>query len=253
MPKGNSGIKRSNKVNNTQANVTQTSQPNRPEETVRGVPQSQIDALRGTRGHSATSYNWHTIQDDYARVGISITEAEAKEIRNAILDFSYLHDTEMRKAWKLRQAGREHDLTPLQKKELKKYDLCAEYCKVAPLLPSGKYPTIYRGIKFSTITPEYAKNLTSLKVGDMWNVDGMPTSFSTSRSVAEAFSKHQGKKGILIHMPTKGLRNTPSIKGLSYFSGEYEAMVTDYNWRIVKVDDQRTTGDGYYHIHLDKP
>ena len=82
----------------------------------------------------------------------------------------------------------------------------------------------------------------------------MPTSFSTQISVAKSFANNStnGIKGIIMHMSTKGMKNTPSVKGLSHFPGEHEVFCTDYSWKVVKIDDQRQNGDGYYHIHLDK-
>lgn len=250
--KGNSGIGKNKVAKAAVQTKTQGQTQTSKEPDVRGVPQSKIDALRGERDHLKL-INWVTVQDDYYRVGISITKAEAMEIVQAVNNFTFLHDTTMRKAWTLRAAGREHDLTSAQREALRKYDLCAEYCKVAPLIPVSKYSTIYRGIKMSTKTPEYPAKLLSLKVGDTWDVDGMPTSFSTKLSVAESFSWHQSKPGIIMHMPTKNIKNTPSIMGLSHFQGEYEAFVTDYNWKVAGISDQRQQGDGYYHIYLDKP
>lgn len=232
MPKGNSGIKREPKVH--------------------GVPQSQIDQLKGTRDHqSAGSITWQTIQEDYKRVGITITQSEAEYIHASIEHFSYGYDTIMRKAWVLKQAGREHDLTMEQKIYLKQYEMCAEYCKIAPVIPSTAHSTIYRGIKFSTQTPEYAAKIVALKVGDSWNVDGMPTSFSTSLSTARKFSHHGGKKGIIMHMPTQALKNSPSIRGISSFPSEDEVFVADYGWKVAKISDQRQKGDGYYHVYLE--
>ena len=111
---------------------------------------------------------------------------------------------------------------------------------------------IYRGIKFSTKTPEYAQGLVNLKPGDKWDVNRMPTSFSTSYDTARIFSHHMGRKGIIIHMPTQYLKNSPSIKGISDCPGENEVFVADYNWKVAKIMDQRGNGDGYYHIYLKK-
>ena len=218
---------------------------------VRGVPQSQIDQLKVTRDHQATM-TWETVRDDYARVGISITEQEARDIATAVEHYTFLHDTDMRKAMNLANAGREHDLTPTQQKELAEYRLIAEYCRVAPTLPYGSHKTVYRGIKNSTLTPEYSQALYDLKVGDTWDVDRMPTSFSTDKATAKAFSHYKGTKGIVIHMPTSTLKNSPSMRGLSHFASENEVFVTDYNWKVKRIADRRTRGDGYYHIYLDR-
>ena len=227
MPKGNSGIK------------------NQPK--IRGVLQSEIDKKRGTRDHLGPhELTWKTIQDDYERVGINITDEEAGFISKAIHDFSFKHDTDMRKAKSKEQKG--IALNASEKQYLSQYNAIEEYCKVAPVY-SGKTETLYRGIKISTITPEYAKNLMSKKVGDTWNVDGMPTSFSTEKHVSENFSYMAGKKGILVHMPMSKVKNSISISGASQFWGEQEVMVANYNWKIGKIDNQ-LDNNGYYNIYL---
>ena len=80
----------------------------------------------------------------------------------------------------------------------------------------------------------------------------MPTSFSTSLQTAKDFSHHASRKGIVMHMPTKGMINTPSMKGLSQIPHENEVFVTDYKWKVARISDQTKKGDGYYHIYLDK-
>lgn len=158
-----------------------------------------------------------------------------------------MHDTDMRKAKSKQQKGL--PLNALEQTYLAQYNAIEEYCKVAPVY-SGQTKTLYRGIKISTITPEYAKNLLSKKVGDTWNVDGMPTSFSTSENVSKGFSKMAGKNGILIHMPMSKVKNSISIAGASQFWGEQEVMVAHYNWKIGKIDDQ-LNNNGYYNIYLE--
>lgn len=241
MPKGNSGI---NKHNGGKTASKQTA----PVDMVRGVPQSEIDKLRGTRDHQAAgSISWQTIQDDYKRVGIPITDKEAQDIAQAIKDFSFLHDTDIRKAMNKYNQGL--SLRPSEQKYLAQGLAIQEYCKVAPLLPSSQHPVIYRGVKFSTKTPDYVKGLLALKAGDKWDVDKLVTSFSTSKTVAQDFSYLNGKKGIVIHMPTTGMKNFTSIMGISHFPGENEVLFNDYAWKVGKVVDNLGTG-GYYEIHL---
>ena len=229
MPKGNSGIKRESKV--------------------RGVSQSQIDKLRGTRGHRpARSILWETIQEDYARVGITITEEEAKYIQKAFENYSYGDDTRMRKAKSKQQQGR--SLSAEEQKYVSQYDAMAEYCRVAPTIPQNKYATVHRGIKISTETPQYAADLMSKKVGDTWDVDRMPSSFSTYPEVAESFARKNGVKGIVVHMSTKGIKNSPSIRGISFCASEEEVMVADYDWKIVSIKDNLKNG-GYYEMYVE--
>ena len=230
--------------------VMQTAKARR-EDTVRGVAQSTIDKLRGTREHqNPQSITWKTIQEDYQRVGITITEQEAKDIRESIRFFSYLGDTKMRTALSAQRAGRV--LTEDQKGYIEQYKRCMEWCKVAPVIPSDKYHTIYRGIKFSDKTPEYSQKIFALKPGDTWDVDRMPTSFSTSIQTAKSFSYNGSKAGMIIHMPTQGIKNSPSLTGISHFPGEKEVFVADYKWKVANISDQRQHGDGFYHIYLTK-
>ena len=82
----------------------------------------------------------------------------------------------------------------------------------------------------------------SLKPGDTWAVDKMPTSFSTDKSVASSFARtytHTGvEEGIILHMPVAKLKNSPSIRGASHYNNEYEVLVADYNWKVSKVTDE---------------
>ena len=211
---------------------------------IRGVPLSQIDKLKGERAHlNPGELTSDIIKQDYARVGITIDDKTANDIHTAIYNFSFLHDTDIRKAASNIAKGKPYDDFYAEK-----YKLLEEYCRVAPTLPSGKYHAIFRGIKMSTITPEYVQGILALKPGDKWDVDKMPTSFSTHYSKAESFS---GSKGIIIHMSTKGLKHSTSIRGASRYPNENEVVVTDYNWRVSRIVDERPNY-GSYHIYMEK-
>ncbi len=217
---------------------------------VRGVPQSQIDQLRGTRDHKpANQLTWQDVKDDYARVGISITDTEAQAIRDAVQTFSGSSYGEMRKAWALNAMGRAHNLTPEQQKLLKQYQLCDEYCKVAPTYKGTGVYTLHRGISkgYDAKGQAYAAKIFALKPGDSWNHDGMPGSFSSDVSTAKMFG---GYGGIVFHVSVKNIKNAPSIKGISNCPGENEILVGDYKFKVSGISDQRQKGDGYYHIGL---
>ena len=219
-----------------------------PVDAVRGVPQSQIDQLRGTRDH--LDYHELTskvIQDDYARVGITISSAEAQKIRQAITRYTGDSYIDMRKAYSLERAGRTHDLSSYQKGLLADYKMCMEYCKVAPTYQPSKNQTfVHRGIKNDGSA--YAKKMMSLKVGDTWNVDGMPTSFTTRLQTAKNFADNGLNKGLVVHLPIKNLKNSPSIRGASVFEHEFEVFVADYSgWKVSKV----TNEDGAKNIYFD--
>ena len=216
-------------------------------DSVRGVPQSTIDKLRGTRAQMKPyQQTWQVVQEDYKRVGINISEQEAKEIWGAVRTYTGGVYSEMKSAYALEQQGRAKDLDSYQKKLLAQYKLCMEYCKVAPTveLPAGY--EVSRGIKgYGT----YASKLKSLKVGDSLDFDKMPTSFSTKPSVAFGWA---GSGGVVIHAPASKLKNTPAIMGMSKVPFEYEAFVADYNWKVVKiVDKTKLKSDGRYHIYID--
>ena len=242
---GASGIKRGSGGGQVAANI----------DMVRGVPQSEIDKLRGTRDHKeANQLTWQDVKDDYARVGISITDQEAREIREAVWTFSGGSYDEMRKAWALNAMGRAHDLNSYQQNLLKQYQLCDEYCKVAPTFGiTGIDTMIYRGVGqgYNAKGKAYAAKILALKPGDTWNHDGMPGSFSSEISTAKNFASGAG--GIIFHVSTKSIKNAPSIRGIAQCPGENEILVGDYNFTVKSIIDQRQKGDGYYHIYLDKP
>ncbi len=251
--KSSSGISK-RKQRNTQSNVAGTaaaSQQAAQGDMIRGVPQSQIDQLRGTRDHKpANQLTWQDVKDDYARVGISITDSEAQEIRNAVAEFSGSAYGEMRKAWALNAMGRAHDLTTQQQALLKRYQMCDEYCKVAPTYSGTGVYSLHRGISkgYDAKTQAYAAQIFALKPGDSWNHDGMPGSFSSKLSTAKSFASGPG--GIVFHVAAKNVKNAPSIKGISCCDWEDEILVGDYKFKVSGISDQRQKGDGYYHIGL---
>lgn len=238
---GKSGIKRGGSETGGQAVASP--------DMVRGVPQSEIDKLRGTRDHlEKNEITWETIKEDYARVGITITNQEAREIREAVSTFTGDSYTEMRAAWRENAEGKGHELTRYQQELLKQYQLCDEYCKVAPTYKGADM--IHRGIRkgYDKEEIEYVQKLFALKPGDKWNNDGMPSSCSTDIVTAKTFA---GFNGIIIHVPTKSLKNSPSVKGISQCYFEDEVFLGDYNLNVKSIADQRQKGDGRYHIYLE--
>ena len=233
MPKGSSGIKRGAPSSGM----------------IRGVPVSEIERRKGTRDHQGDySMRQGEVREDYGQVGIELNDYEAQEIHIALARFTFMGDTDMRQAASKFHGGER--LTKDEQRDLERIRMCEEYCQIAPSLPVGKYKTIYRGVKLSETTPEYAEALMSKKIGEAWDIDRMPTSFSTSLSVAEKFAQTPSGKGIIVHMPTRHLKNAPSIRGISQCPKEDEVLVADYNWRVSRISDKRTSGDGYYHIYL---
>ena len=212
-----------------------------------GVSQMQIDSLRGIRDHqTGRSVTPNDIKKDYLRVGISITDEQADEIFSSINLFSTDSGCKgMREARFNENEGKK--LTPIEQKYLAQYKLCEEYCKIAPTFSSTTVPVVFRGIHKSS-KHKHFENLLSLRPGDLWDMDKMPTSFSSDYAWAKMFA---GSHGIIIHTASKNLKNSTSIKGISEYSYENEILVADYNWIVSSIDDQRDNGDGFYHITLE--
>lgn len=218
---------------------------------IHGVSQTQINSLRGIRAHQAeNSVTPNDIKIDYSRVGISITYWQARKILSSIYLFSTTKGCEKMREAGYKKATGEALTSRTQKKYLARYRLCEEYCKIAPTFSSPTTPVIFRGIHDSSKPEkhEYFEKLLSLRPGDSWDMDKMPSSFSSNYSRAKFFA---GSHGIIIHTASSTLKNSTSIKGISAFSHEDEILVADYNWKISSIDDQRNNGDGFYHITLE--
>ena len=226
-------------------------------ELVQGVSQEQIDKLRGTRDHQDILYDQDII-NDYARVGITINKEQAQFVREAVYDFSSTKYEDMRNALSKERNGEQ--LSIYERNMLNDYKLREEYCKIAPVY-QGKNTEIYRGIQ-AREGSDYAQKLMNLKVGDIWDLDKMPSSFSTDKSVARDYASVTN--GIMIHASTKNLKNSPSIQGLARHKGEKEILVAKYDWKITKIDDQRIVDDptksifeqrlgkdGFYHVYIE--
>ena len=150
------------------------------EEMIRGVRKSVIDRLRGKRAHAKKAHEWSadTVKADYARVGISISDEEAKEISSSINDYTGHHYTEMRHAVQKQAQGL--PLTEYETRELEHYKQVTEYTKVAPVY-HGETKILHRGIKGGG---EYAKKLRTLVAGDDFDLE-MSSSFSSSEKIAK--------------------------------------------------------------------
>ena len=214
---------------------------------VQGVDQSQINQLRGTRGHQGRfSITWKDIQQDYARVGITITDEKAEEVATSLQAYSGPDYQDMRSACMKNRNG--DKLSDFENELLEQYNLCEEYARIAPVFRDPLAREIFRGVHKNLSKPEYFNSLLSLKAGDTFDLDKMPASFTTNFQVSADFAK---SNGIIIHIPLNKVTNAPSIRGISLNWIEDEVLVADYNWKVKAISDQRTTGDGFYHIMLD--
>lgn len=199
----------------------------RNRESVRGVLQSEIDKLRGTRGHGK-AMSGEDIQKDYKRVGIDISKAEADEIFGAVFDFSGGDYYFMREAAQKEMQGKK--LSQSEKKSLKRYKKIMEYTKIAPTY-KGEEEFIYRGIKNSGSA--YSQKVLALKPGQKFDFDKMPTSFTTNMKNAESFANQKGyTKGIIFKLPANKLKNSVSIRGYAKYFGEDEVLLGDYDFKV---------------------
>ncbi len=198
------------------------------EETIRGVRKSIIDSLRGERAHAKKAHEWNaaTVKADYARVGISITDEEAKEISSSINDFSGPGFKMMRSAFMKNRDGEE--LNHFEQKVLSRFNSIGEYTKIAPI-HKNREGALYRGI--TNQGSAYAKTLLDLQVGDIFDLE-MPSSFSSKEGIARKFAGHHG---IILHIEDASWHDTPSISGFSQFFSEKEALVGDRLWKVSKV------------------
>ena len=201
---------------------------NEQETYVRGIPQSQIDQLRGTRGHlGKDELTTNLIKEDYARVGIKISESEAEQIHEALQAFTDNNYSNMREAYIKQLTGK--SLSSFEKDDLFRYRRCMEYLKIAPSFEtSSSY--IYRGIEIDK--NGYTDKLLKMKPSDKWDVDKMPTSFTTEVGIARNYADVDG---IIISMPTQKLKNSTSVQGLSRYNVEEEVLVGDYKWKVKSI------------------
>lgn len=209
-------------------------------EMIQGVSKTRIDELRGLRGHEGKqAITEETVKKDYERVGINVSEEYAHEVHKAIYDFSRGKYEYMRDAFLKDKRG--EDLDEDEKEYLRRYALCEEYTKIAPTY-EGTGSEIYRGI--GRPSSEYFQKLLTLKVGDTFDLE-MPSSFSSDKNVAKDFA---GRQGIIFHIADTDLLNSPSISGIADLHDEYEILVSDFLWEVVKIEAQKI--DFRYHITL---
>ena len=218
--------------------------PEQPIEMIRGVSKDEIDRQRGFRKHSgAGEITEQDIQSDYKRVGIDIDIDEAKKVLGAVRDFSGSYYTDMRKAFMKSSKG--ESLSSYEQEMLDKFNLCGEYTKIAPVYQSDNTgQEIYRGLRNNG--SDYAKMLLGLQPGDTFDLQ-MPSSFSSTMARSEGFA---GNGGIMLHVASDDIRNAPSIRGISHFPSEDEILVNDHLWEVVKVNDERSKSQGFFHITL---
>lgn len=211
------------------------------QDTIRGIPQSEIDAKRGYRDH-VDKITPEMIQEDYKRIGADISLAQAVEIRDAVWDYTSTYGT-----WRYREAlekqKKGESLNDLDKKLIRQHELINEYMRVAPTYKgndggNNKYGmnSIVRAIHDTG--NGYVEYVRTLNKGDIFTLD-MVASFTSRTSSTSGFTGSNPKKTAFLHIkdtPT-AFRNSVSIRGLSKFKGEWEVMSASNKFKVV----ERTT------------
>ena len=183
---------------------------------------------RGTRGHADKQDDWDvkTIINDYARLGINISQLEAESIYNALRSF-----TTPGLSSKMRAAARDYYnhkiLDADARKRLLDYSLVIEYSRIAPSYPADK--ELYKGFSGEG---EYIKSLYALNSGDVFKLD-MPLNFDT-REQRETLSA--GANGAML-VVQGGVSNGFSLSGFAVNFPDYNVLVSDKEFNIVKVSD----------------
>ena len=203
------------------------------EDTIHGIPQSEIDKLRGIRGHLDGSWDANALMDkeireDYKRVGKDISVNEAKDIGLAILDFTKGFYAYMQNAAMKFYKGEKLDSA--EQYEFERYRKIREYTKIAPVY-KGTEEYIYRGVHKKKGYEDYFNSLLKKKPGNKIEFDNFPSSFSTDEKTAQDYADNGG---IVFKVPTSKIKNAVSIKGMSYYKSENEVLVSD-NFKVSKI------------------
>ena len=211
------------------------------EEPVRGIPQSEIDKLRGVRGHlEKDELTWQKIQEDYKRIGKDIPLSEAQDIRYAIIHYTQSYYKPMREAAEKKYAGGKLD--EYEQWLFDTYQKMREYTKIAPTY-GGKEKYIYRGISLNDKNKDYFNSLLKSKHGNRFDFDKYPGSFSTLEEKARDYA---GSNGIVLRVSTSKIKNATSIRGISDWPSENEVLVSD-NFKFSKI----TTANGLTYIDME--
>ena len=198
-------------------------------ELVRGIPQSEIDKLRGARDHFGQfEFPPDKIQEDYKRIGRDISLDEAKNITQALWNWSSAdYCQKMRAVAAKSMQGKALDAN--EQRYYSMYQRMSEYLKIAPTYKGTDY--VYRGIRNKG--DEYSKKLLSLKPGDNFDLSKLPSSFSAKHDTAFNYGTiGNTQMPIILKMPVSKLKN--SCAGVDI--GDKEVIVSDYNWKVSKVE-----------------
>jgi len=205
------------------------------------LSQKDINIKRKKIGHQTShSVTAQKICEYYRDAGREITTEYAEEVRQAVIDYTYKHDGDMRKAFLKIKDGIK--LTDVDKKWLRAYDLVAELCRIAPVYQPGDGETeIYRGIGNKGDKDEYTQKILALKPGDIWDFE-RPVSFSSEEEAAKEFTDKESDVGeirIVFHVANDDIQNVISITGISHYGmKEHEILVYDRLYEVIKIETE---------------
>lgn len=166
------------------------------------------------------------IKADFKRTGQTISDAEAKQIRQDIYDYT----TEGGGYGKIRAA---QQLDDTKSPYYQKGERIEEWLHVAPVYPPHK--DLYRGVSGDAAY----KIMNQLQVGDNYQ-EGALSSASSKLRVANEFSKQKANERSVVVVIQGGLPYGASIRGCSENIDEYEVLVNkNAVFEIVRKEERR--------------
>lgn len=166
------------------------------------------------------------IKADFKRAGRVISDAEAKQIRQDIYDYT----TEGGGYGKIRAA---QQLGDTKSPYYQKGERIEEWLHVAPVYPPHK--DLYRGVSGDAAY----KIMNQLQVGDNYQ-EGALSSASSKLRVANEFSKQKANERSVVVVIQGGLPYGASIRGCSENIDEYEVLVNkNAVFEIVRKEERR--------------
>lgn len=184
-------------------------------------------AADNVRGHlEPGELTADVIKADFKRTGRFISDAQAKQIRQDIYDYT----TEGGGYGKIRAA---QQLGDTKSPYYQKGERIEEWLHVAPVYPPHK--DLYRGVSGDAAY----KIMNQLQVGDNYQ-EGALSSASSKLRVANEFSKQKANERSVVVVIQGGLPYGASIRGCSENIDEYEVLVNkNAVFEIVRKEERR--------------
>lgn len=209
-----------------------------------------IDAKRGVATHATAPHDVGGIQKAYQKIGVTINQSRASYILHAIKSFTLGSDTQMRIALQKSRLGQKLDSD--ERVLLNSYQSLIEYLRIGPTYTNdnNKQGFICRGVKVwnptHNVVNSYTLDVIKLKSGDLFESD-MPSSWSTSESVANAFARGDTVRmppvlsqtygyGAVLYADVRDVRDAVSIAYASGAGGEGEVLTNDAHYIVVHTE-----------------